>query len=209
MALLNKRLYTKKEAFRDAVIFIVICEGEKREPGYFKFFDSLTSQLKVLVFPSEDGKSAPNHMINNANETLKKLNSDEGAYELWFVLDVDRWKKHIHSLQKECNNRKYWNIAISNPCFEVWLYYHFKNNLPDVSNLSNCSVWKQIVDKCVNGGFDNTNHPTLINSAIKNSKNNYNEAGYIPEVGSTQLHKLGEKIFKLIKKVLSKYDMNM
>jgi len=85
MALLDKRRYEKKEPFRDAIIFIIICEGEKREPDYFEFFNELTSQLKVISVASQKGESAPNHLITNAKEAVDKFNSDNGDYELWIV----------------------------------------------------------------------------------------------------------------------------
>lgn len=206
MALLDKRRYEKKEPFRDAVIFIIICEGEKREPDYFEFFNELTSQLKVISVASQKGESAPNHLINNAKGAVDKFNSDNGDYELWIVLDIDRWKKHIHDIQKESSSKKEWNIAISNPCFEVWLYFHFTDKLPDLTNYTSCSNWKQLIPKLRKGGFNSTKHPTLLNDAINNSRKNYKEEGYIPEIGSTQLFRLGEKIYQITKKILEKYQ---
>ena len=206
MALLNKRSYVKKEPFRDAIILIIICEGEKREPDYFEFFNELTSQLKVIPVASKEGESAPNHLLSNANDAIEKHNSDNGDYELWFVLDVDRWRKHIHILQAETSTKNEWNIAISNPCFEVWLYNHFTDKLPDFKVINSCSDWKQLIPKIRKGGFDSTKHPTLLGDAIVNSKKNYKEEGYIPEVGRTQLFRLGEKIFDKTKKILEKYN---
>lgn len=204
MALLDKRKYEKKEPYRDAVIFIIICEGEKREPDYFEFFNELTSQLKVISVASQKGESAPNYLMSNANDAVNKYNSDNGDYELWIVLDVDRWKKHIHDLHKESSTKKEWNIAISNPCFEVWLYFHFTDRLPDLANYTSCSNWKKLIPEIIKGGFDSTKHPTLLGDAITNSRKNYTEEGYIPKKGSTQLFRLGEKIYKITKRILEK-----
>lgn len=207
MALLNKREYTKKEPFRDATIFLIVCEGEKREPSYFIFFDKLVSQLKVIPIPSQHGKSAPNHLLENANKAIDKYNSDGGDYELWIVLDIDKWADKINRLQEECTSKKGWHIAISNPCFEVWLYYHFNEKMPKIECINNCSAWKELIPKINRGGFDSTKHPTLLSHAIRNSKANYSEKGYIPNIGSTQLYRLGEKIYHLTKRVLSKYEL--
>lgn len=49
MKLLHKLQYKKKEAFRDASLMIIICEGKQREPDYFRYFDQLDSRLKIIV----------------------------------------------------------------------------------------------------------------------------------------------------------------
>ena len=36
-----KFTYEKKAPFRDAFLFIIVCEGTNREPDYFRFFDGM------------------------------------------------------------------------------------------------------------------------------------------------------------------------
>lgn len=206
MPLLNKRNFQKHKPWRDAAIFIIICEGSNKEPDYFDFFDRLSSKIKVKTVPSLDGKSSPNHLIGNAINEVKRLNSDEGLYELWFIIDVDKWLEHghIHQLQKECQTKKEWAVAISNPCFEVWLNAHFTHKQPD-SAVKHCKTWKKFVHH-QHGGFDHTKHPTLLPKAIKNSKNVFKESGYIPNIGCTQVYRVGEKILKLTKSTLKDFQ---
>src|ERR1700744_4989435 len=122
----NPRLYEKQPPFRDATLFVVICEGEKREPDYFEFFDGLTSRIKVRAVASVEGKSAPNHLLENATDAVRKydLSVDD---ELWFLIDIDQSIDHIRVIQDQCAKRFNWFIALSNPCFEVWLFYHFSD----------------------------------------------------------------------------------
>ena len=91
---------------------------------------------------------------------------------------------------------------MSNPCFEVWLYYHFEKIVPELVDSSKCKEWKELIQKTNLKGFDPDIHPKFIGIAIKNSKINYKEKGYLPEIGSTQVFNLAEKIFPLIKDVL-------
>ena len=42
------REYKKKAPFRDATLFVIVCEGQKRESDYFDFFDRLSSRIKVV-----------------------------------------------------------------------------------------------------------------------------------------------------------------
>lgn len=205
MPLINKREYTKKEPFRDANIYIIVCEGEKREPDYFRFFEGLSSKLKLHIVPSQNGKSAPNHLTDNAIQFEQATIKDEGDYELWFILDRDKWENQIHIIQSECGTKSNWNIALSNPCFEVWLYYHFTEKQLEISSKEDCKIWKNSVNSIVVGGFNSNHHPTLIENAIENSKKNYSEEGYLPKVGATQVYKIAEKIFVITQNVIKKY----
>jgi hypothetical protein len=203
MPLLNKREYQKKEPWRDATIFIIICEGSHKEPEYFNFFHLLTKKIKVIAVPSVEGKSAPSHLIPNAYDAIKKHNSDNGDFELWFVIDVDRWNDQIHELQKE-SSQQGWNVVISNPCFEVWLNDHFESPRLPTQNKEICKSWKFHVHQTY-GGFDHTKHQTYLERAIKNASTKYSEVGYVPEIGKTQVFRLGLSIFELTKIELNKY----
>lgn len=203
MPLLNKRQYRKKKPWRDATIFIIICEGSHKEPEYFNFFHLLTKKIKVVPVPSSKGRTSPAHLIPNAAGAIEKHNSDHGDYELWFVIDVDRWGNQINALLNEASQNN-WNVAISNPCFEVWLNDHFELHQPPEQKINICKSWKSHVHK-VHGGFDHTKHQTYLERANRNASNKYSETGYIPDVGKTQLFRLGERIYALTKNELKKY----
>lgn len=194
----NYWIYEKKAPFKDATLFIIICEGEKREPSYFQFFDGLTSRIKVVPIPSEDGKSAPKHLIANAYKIIDDVQMQEDD-QLWFVLDTDKWRDTIHDLRDAANANENWHVAQSNPSFEVWLYYHFKNGYPE-SDLK----WKNVINDIINGGFDCTKHPCLIRIAHKNCKENYKAEGYLPLQGSSQVYLLAEEIIPLVCNELDK-----
>lgn len=206
MPLLNKLTYHKVPPWRDAQLFLVICEGERREFQYFNYFDGVSRRLKIIAIPNDSGQSAPKHLQMNAEETVQKYD-DGGIYELWVVMDVDNWKqKDLHDMQSFCKAKNNWSIAISNPCFEVWLYFHFEKTLPIIERLNQCKTWKKVVDKLGNSGFDSVYHPTLLATAIQNAKSNYEGEGYFPKVGSTQVFRLGEKIYELVKDILRNYE---
>lgn len=76
----------------------------------------------------------------------------------------------------------------------------------DADRLNQCKTWKRVVDKLGNSGFDSDYHPTLLVKAIQNAGSNYENEGYFPKVGSTQVYKLGEEIYKLVKDVLSDFE---
>lgn len=203
MRLLNNLEYEKKEPFRDHRLFVIICEGEKREVDYFRFFDRLTSNIKVHAYPPIDSRSSPNHILKNAQLKFDKYEPEE-VDELWIVLDTDHHQDLIHDVAKVCSENENWHIAISNPCFEVWLFYHFRED-NDGNLFTDCANWKRKISRIQAGGFNSNFHPTLLRDANKNARRNSEFDGYIPKAGSTSLFELGENIYELVKSVLKEY----
>ena len=67
-------------------------------------------------------------MIKRLDEYIEKkdfaLEKDD---ELWVMIDVDRWNKStLQEIAKEARQKGY-RLAISNPCFELWLLLHFRD----------------------------------------------------------------------------------
>lgn len=196
-----KFTYEKKPPFRDAFFFIIICEGINREKEYFQFFNGMSSRVKVVPVASEVG-SAPKLLIAVAEATKQELDAKDEKDRLWFVIDTDRWGEQLHDIRHECNQRLHWSVAQSNPCFEVWLYFHAKAQLPKLNNIAQCNSWKPFLPQVIQGGFNSDFHPITIETAIINAKAAYQETGYFPNPGSTQLWQLGEELLPLIKKEL-------
>jgi len=106
---------------------IIATEGEKTEKQYFesKLFQSTRVQVKVRE--TKEGKSAPAHVIKRLREYVSEYELNEGD-QLWLVVDHDRWPKK--QLAKVCaearkiRGGKVSRLAISNPCFELWLFLH-------------------------------------------------------------------------------------
>jgi len=156
-----KFTYEKKAPFRDAFFFIVVCEGKNREPDYFRFFDGLSS--RVIIVPVESGAgSAPRLLIKNAIAVEEELDAKAERDRVWFVIDTDRWREQLHDIRQECNNHSHWRVAQSNPCFEVWLYFHAKAGIPPMQNIARCSNWKPYLPTIIQGGFNPDFHPIAI-----------------------------------------------
>ena len=194
-----KFTYKKRPAFRDAFYFIVVCEGQNREPDYFEFFDGLSSRVKVVPVESLAGNSSPAKLVANAIAKETELDASAERDRLWFVLDTDRWREQLHKIRQECAAHPHWRVAQSNPCFEVWLYFHAKVSLPTLPHIDRCNNWKPLIPTVIKGGFNPDFHPVAIEIAIENAKASYHANGYFPEPGSTQLWELGDELLPLIK----------
>jgi hypothetical protein len=193
--------YEKKVPFRDAFLFIVVCEGTNREPDYFRFFDGMSSRVKVVPVPSTLG-SAPRLLIDVANEKEKELDANDRRDRLWFVIDTDRWREQLHEIREECEQHPNWRVAQSNPCFEVWLFFHAKAQQQKLENIEQCNQWKSLLPQIIKGGFTSDSHPIAIETATVNAKADYKATGYFPDPGSTQVWSLAEELLPLIKKEL-------
>jgi len=196
-----KFTYEKRAPYRDAFYFIIVCEGTNREPDYFRFFDGMSSRVKVFPVVSAVG-SAPRLLIDVAIEKEKELDANDERDRVWFVIDTDRWREQLHDIRQECDLRPHWRVAQSNPCFEVWLYFHAKAQLPVLPSITQCNNWKPYLPTVIQGGFNPDYHPIAVETAIENSKAAYQATGYFPDPGSTQLWQLGEELMPLIEKEL-------
>jgi len=196
----QNRTYKKGAPFRDARKFILICEGE-REAEYFDFFDKLSQKLIVkTIAPIDDnmGQSAPNHLRDRASEYIEENGWEENYDDqLWFVLDVDRWdREKINELHHLTEITKNWFLAISNICFEVWLYYHMN---PTKIEPETSGQMKRILNDQTSGGYNLNLYAPAISTAIGNSANiDNNEAGFYPANGVTKVYKLAMEVVNLL-----------
>ena len=102
--------------------FLLICEGTKTEPNYFKEFRSNQTVVEAEGY-AQDPKGLVNTAIKRRNEErLKGQKFDE----VWCVFDrddvpPDRFNAALS--QAAANNIK---VAYSNEAFELWYVLHFE-----------------------------------------------------------------------------------
>jgi len=94
-----------------------------------------------------------------------------------------------------------WHVAQSNPCFEIWEYYHIYPERPQVADVEQYASFKEYVNAKINGGFDFTSMPTEITTAIHNAKENFikNENGKVG-LFVTEVFLLAEEILPFVKR---------
>ena len=146
MILSKNRLFTQQEPDRDAKSIYIFCEGVKREKQYFNYFKEIDSRVNIVVYDLQtDEDNSPLGLYNIAVDSIQTETNPNGKYELidedevWIVLDTDKdkWdsrKPKILTVRSNCASKN-WSICESNPCFEVWLYYHFYSLKPDFQNI--------------------------------------------------------------------------
>ena len=78
-----------------------------------------------------DANSAPKHVFNKLKKEARDEFNFDSKDELWMIIDTDQWN-NLPEIVDACEKLKNMYVAVSNPCFELWLLLHIK----DVSEYS-------------------------------------------------------------------------
>ncbi len=125
---------TRPSARRDAKLVIIAAEGTKTEKLYF---DDLAStyynpRIHVEVLDRPTLASAPAHIMEQLDRFCRRYSVRLGYDDLWLVIDVDHWRQETLSEIAALCLQKAYSLAVSNPCFELWLLLHL-HTLDDFS----------------------------------------------------------------------------
>ena len=117
---------------RKPVVYL-ICEGSETEIKYFKKFRSRECNIDIVPIPSQY-KSA-DKLVQKARATIgySPYYPDEGDM-IWCVFDRDDNTNAMLSKAKQVAIKEGYQIAFSNPSFEVWFLLHFNNQTTPVEN---------------------------------------------------------------------------
>ncbi len=194
----KNRNYKKGGRHRDARLFVIVAEG-KREDAYFRYFNEINQRILVQIVPRVEYQSAPKLFLERINQFIQ----DDGWTPkendiLWFVLDVDRWeRKSIEDLRIACQQNKNWHLGISNPCFEVWLLFHFIETLID--NGEKCSDLKYLLDQKAKSNQELKRFASLLNVATENAaKADTAPNQQYPDRMQTKLYLLARQILEVL-----------
>lgn len=122
--------YTKGEGVVLPKAFVVIFSGGNvREPDYFKLVvlnPSFFPMLKLKILPEDRyyAKHEPRVFTYAETETkaFRSSASIEQPDDYYVVTDVDVFMPHIIAFKPRLESQGI-KMMVSNPCFEVWLYY--------------------------------------------------------------------------------------
>jgi hypothetical protein len=192
---LSRRIEIREEKPR----ILIVCEGEKTEPNYFRGFRLTNVRLEI-----DPAKSQHYSVVQH---TLTILNEDDDYEDVWCVFDRDKHHPNPADLALfnsaiELARNNNINVAYSNDAFELWYLLHFnfydmqlsradyivklKELLPDGYKKNDKNMYSKLEDK--------------MSVAIKNAKKLY-DASDKHDPGnsdpSTTVFKLVEKLKKL------------
>lgn len=225
----RRKDYSKKDPSKDASKIYIVCEGKETEKNYFEFFEGLSSNLKLIIIPPDDGTD-PLKLMEQAKKlfleekrsyTLDYMQNDK----VWFAIDTDSWENEgkIQPLRDFCaaqnevikkfdEKKPYdaWKVAQSNPSIEIWLYYHFYDTPPKAEDVHDKPSMKAYVNNKIAGGFNYQKDPVRIKDAIDNSEKNFlRQDNGNPALFSTEQHLLGKEILSFVSTEVAKLRNKM
>jgi hypothetical protein len=113
---------------------VVFCEGEKTEPQYL---EALKRQPEIrdaaavdLRIETGHGGAVPLTLVSLAIDARSRAVAEEAEIdEFWCVFDVE-WPRNHPGLSDAVRQARENDIrlAITNPCFELWLILHFNDH---------------------------------------------------------------------------------
>jgi len=200
-------------------MFILSYEGKVSEKKYFEDFrkselfnDSGIIEVISLKRPTNRGSDPIS--VKKLLQAAKKEYRFKDTDEFWLIIDRDDWEEiHNHNFDKlvdDCKKENNFFLAMSNPCFEIWLILHLKDinefdesekqKLISNDKISNSKNYIDIVLGEIQGrGYNKRPTPTvflpLTRVAIDRAKEINNENEEYPK-------KLGTHIYKLIEKLI-------
>lgn len=201
-------------------MFVLSYEGSVSEKKYFEDFrksdlfnDNGLIEIISLKRPSNRGSDpiSVKKLLQEAKKEYRFKDTDE----FWLIIDKDNWEEiHHHnfdSLVGDCKNETNFFMAMSNPCFEIWLILHLKdlnefdeNEKRKIIANKKISNSKNYIDKILSEiqgrGYNKRPNPEiflpLTKIAIERAKALDTENDNYPK-------QLGTHIYKLIEKLLS------
>lgn len=117
---------------------LVFVEGKRTEDGYFKFWWR-RNRDKVIVHVDERN-GTPMTLVEHAvtqkkhEEREERRERGKAHDEVWCVFDVDTHPKMEEAV--ELAHRHDIKVAVSNPCFELWLVLHYQDQTASIDGHS-------------------------------------------------------------------------
>ncbi|MEA5618735.1 RloB family protein [Cronbergia sp. UHCC 0137] len=178
-------------------VFLIVCEGEKTEPNYFRNFRVSTTVKEVDV---RGFGYNPSKLVEKA----KELKTEDDYDQIWCVFDRDDWPKQDFNNAIANAERAGFKVAYSNEAFELWYVLHFEflnTGLPRKDYINK-------LDKLLQHKYyknSDTIYEDLENrqsTAIKNAKNllnQYNPSNPESDNPSTTVHLLIQALNQFIR----------
>lgn len=125
----QKRRREKRESYEREVAtrlprktFLIVCEGTKTEPNYFRSFEVLSAKVEIRG----TGRNTLS-LVHYAERILDER--DEEFDEVWLVFDKDSFSSVSFNNAVffcQAHHDEGFRVAYSNEAFELWYLLHFE-----------------------------------------------------------------------------------
>lgn len=120
----NRVVKKRKEGTKEVrVYFLIVCEGEKTEPNYFKSFKSNVKSFVYTIDTLGEGSNT----IDLVKRTIKARENSSQKYDsVWAVFDRDSFSPDNFNGAIHLANSQDIKVGWSNEAFELWYLLHFQ-----------------------------------------------------------------------------------
>lgn len=216
--------YMKTEGVMSYSIVCVISGGEKRERD---FLLTLIRQQDLhslrVAFISKEGQGLQPNQMHKQWEKIKKTKTvsiNDCTFHLdemdkvFLLSDVDEFYEQLVKILEEQSKDNSCQWIISNPCFEIWLYYCFCNNpKEDLASIElldpnkRSQALKQLGNTVVAGGLNSIKAFEHMPEGITHSISHYDEDdNAIPILYATQMHNMAQFLIYTMNRNRGEYD---
>ncbi|VAV82700.1 hypothetical protein MNBD_DELTA01-503 [hydrothermal vent metagenome] len=181
----------RKTGFKEQrPVFVIATDGTKTEPRYF---DQFKTTKKVSIQYVRD---------TNLPKIFRRLNTychEHGVKpkedNVWLVIDKDtKSTNHLNEIAADCKKKGY-DLAVSNPCFEYWLYLHLAEHKPFASASSCIRALTRKLGTYDKAKYDLARFKPDIDSAVKKAQRNDSGNSHSwPKDTGTHVYKLVKKL---------------
>ena len=123
----GRRITRRKATRSPAARIVVVTEGALTEPQYLRAFREVHGNRSVRLI-TIGGVGDPRAVVERAIAELDKMRGDKLAANdsVWAMFDRDVHPQYAEAKDMAHGNRV--RLAISNPCFEVWGIFHYRDH---------------------------------------------------------------------------------
>ncbi len=170
----SSNLSNKKNDKEIVTYFLIVCEGKKTEPNYFKSFPKKVGKY-VFDIEFDGGGISTLKVVEKAIELRDK--STQKYDRVWAVFDRDSFKANSFNsaiLKAKANNIE---CAWSNEAFELWYLLHFQYRNTGMKR----EQYEKAIEYAVNDKLKDKKKP------FKYKKNDPNMFSTLSKTGSQDL----------------------
>lgn len=210
----------REGGFKEAEkLFILSYEGKVSEKKYFEdlrvselFNDS--GLIVIISLKRPTGRGSDPISVKKLLQKAKREFRFKETDEFWLIIDRDNWESihnyNFDSLIADCKAENNFHLAMSNPCFEIWLILHLK----DVAEFSDDEIEKILANKKIS---TSKNHIDKVLGDIQGRGYNKrpNPRVFLPKTqiaigrakeldipGKDYPKKIGTHVYKLVEKII-------
>jgi hypothetical protein len=150
--------------------FRVYAEGVSTEPEYIDALKRLPEFAEVISVDVsiEESGATPMHLVESACVDRRRADLDVDFY--WCVFDVEFPQRHPHlDRARQMAKDNGVHLAISNPCFEIWLVLHHRRHAGHLSTAEAIQLRREL-DGSDGKHLDGSLYMKLIHNAIHHAQ---------------------------------------